>query len=179
MAPHFPEPAMICQSCKKAVATVHLTEIEQGQKREVHLCDACAQKKGMGSPFNLGNLVSELAGAAKASEPAVGPESPETVCEECGMTYPEFRTGGRLGCSHDYDAFREGLVPLLERIHGATQHVGKVPTRMGSSMAREKELIELRRELQKAIQREEYERAAKLRDRIRTLELEIEGTDGD
>jgi protein arginine kinase activator len=172
--------AMICQSCKKAVATVHLTEINEGEKNEVHLCDACAHKKGMMSSFSLSNLVSELAGG-----PATGPSAPEGVdpvesasCEQCGMSYREFRSGGRLGCSHDYDAFRAGLGPLLERIHGATQHVGKVPASMGDAMVREKELIDLRRELQKVIQSEEYERAAELRDRIRQLE-ESEDTDGD
>ena len=73
------------------------------------------------------------------------------------------------------NVFRQGLVALLERIHGATQHVGRVPSRMGASMVREKELIELRRELQSAVQSEEYERAAEIRDRIRYLEGEDEG----
>ena len=171
---------MRCQNCKKAVATVHLTEIEHGKKTEIHLCDACAQKKGMMSSFSFGSLVSELTGAPGPEPEAREAGGIEDVrCEHCGLSYREFRSAGRLGCGHDYDAFREGLVPLLERIHGATQHVGKVPSRMGASMAREKELIELRRELQKAIQREEYEQAADLRDRIHALETEVEGDDVD
>jgi protein arginine kinase activator len=171
---------MICQKCKKAVATNHLTEIEQGQKREIHLCDACAQKEGMIAPFSIGQMISDISGVTESDlAPSEGTGIENVVCEQCGISYREFRTAGRLGCGHDYDAFREGLVPLLERLHGATQHVGKVPSQMGASMAREKELIDLRRELQGVIQSEDYERAAELRDRIRTLEDAIGESDGD
>jgi protein arginine kinase activator len=164
---------MICQKCKKAVATNHLTEIEQGKKREIHLCDACAQKEGMIAPFSIGQMLSDMSGVTEQDLASPEGSGAENVhCEQCGISYREFRTAGRLGCPHDYDAFREGLVPLLERLHGATQHVGKVPSQMGASMAREKELIELRRELQSVIHREDYERAAELRDRIRELEDE-------
>jgi len=161
---------MICQSCQQAVATVHLTEIEQGKKREVHLCDACAHKKGMVSPFGLGSLIPDLAGAEEQATPADPTRGEDARCPKCGITYREFRSEGRLGCGHDYDGFREGLVPLLERIHGATQHVGKVPARMGKSMDRERDLIDMRRKLQEAIQTEQYELAAQLRDQIREVE---------
>ncbi len=161
---------MICQNCQQSVATVHLTEIEQGKKREVHLCDTCAHKKGMVSPFGLGSLIPDLAGAEEQAAPEDPGRSEDARCPQCGITYREFRSEGRLGCGHDYDGFRDGLVPLLERIHGATQHVGKVPARMGRSMDRERDLIDMRRKLQEAIQTEQYELAAQLRDRIREIE---------
>ncbi len=175
---------MICQSCEKVAATFHLTEIVSGEKKEVHLCDACAQSQGI-TPFSVGSLLAELAGAAGG---AIDEESGSPVdrmsCPHCGLDYDDFRSRGRLGCAHDYEAFRAALVPLLENIHGATQHVGKVPTRLGAEMVVEKELIDLRRELQKAIQHEEYERAATLRDKIRTVEKTLasgdaEESDGD
>jgi protein arginine kinase activator len=94
----------------------------------------------------------------------------ELRCPRCGLSYSEFRQRGRLGCSDDYKLFREGLSQLLERIHGSTQHLGKIPSRAGANLKRERELIELKRELTRVIQREEYERAAQVRDQIRRME---------
>lgn len=159
-----------CQSCQKQPATVHLTEIIDGKKREVHLCEACAQKQKV-HPFTAQSFFSHLMDAAKG----VSGEEAELHCPRCGLSYSEFRQRGRLGCADDYKLFREGLSQLLERIHGSTQHAGKVPSRAGADLKREKELIELKRELPRVIQREEYERAAKIRDRIRVLEEEDDG----
>jgi len=162
---------MICQTCEKVAATFHLTEIVEGEKKEVHLCEACAKSQGI-TPFSVGSLLAELAGSAIGPEGMTAPSEPadRLSCPHCGLDYEDFRARGRLGCPHDYEAFRPALVPLLEKIHGATQHIGKVPSRLGKEMAVEKKLIDLRRELQKAIQHEEYERAAKLRDDLHRLE---------
>ncbi|MHC4469879.1 MAG: UvrB/UvrC motif-containing protein [Planctomycetota bacterium] len=162
-----------CQSCGKNPATVHLTEIvkdESGEdtKQEMHLCEECAQKQGVGPLLTpqsfLGQLVDPTQGATD--------EELSVTCPLCGLTYAEFRQRGRLGCSSCYKLFREGLCPLLERVHGSTQHLGKIPSRAGSGLKRERELTELKRELSRVVQREEYEAAAELRDRIRTLEEE-------
>ena len=96
-------------------------------------------------------------------------------CEHCGMTWAEFRQGGLLGCSHDYEVFEKDLTPLLQRAHeGATHHVGKVPTRRRRggrvTMKRQIDVTKLRKELAKAVELEDYERAAKLRDQIRQAE---------
>lgn len=154
-----------CQHCQKQPATVHLTEIIDGKKREVHLCEACAQKENV-HPFTAQSFFSHLLEPAKAG---VGPGA-DVRCPKCGLSYSEFRQRGRLGCAEDYQLFKEGLNQLLERIHGGTQHLGRVPSRAGANLKRERELIELRRELNKAVQREEYERAAGIRDRIRRIE---------
>ncbi len=90
-------------------------------------------------------------------------------CDQCGMTYLEFRSHGRLGCSNDYEAFKSGLVSILEKIHGGTQHTGKAPKRLGGPAAEQTEVVQLRRELEQAVTVEDYERAAKLRDRLREL----------
>jgi protein arginine kinase activator len=96
------------------------------------------------------------------------------ACEHCGMTWADFRQSGLLGCSHDYQQFEKDLTPLLQRAHeGATHHVGKVPTRRGGTgvpMKRQVDVAKLRKELQRAVEAEDYERAAKLRDQIRQAE---------
>jgi protein arginine kinase activator len=98
----------------------------------------------------------------------------DVSCPTCGITYAEFRQKTRLGCANDYEVFRKALVPLLEKIHGGTQHGGKIPPQAGVKLARQRELFELRRELERHIKAEHYEEAARTRDRIRQLEAEIQ-----
>ncbi len=163
---------MKCDNCNKP-ATVHLTEIKGGKKLEKHLCEQCAaQNEGLPvkthTPINelLTNFV--LAHSGKQMETTAG------GCEHCGITWAEFRQTGLLGCEHDYTTFEKDLTPLLQRAHeGATHHVGKVPTRRGETgvpMKKSVDLTRLRKELQRAVEAEDYERAAKLRDQIRQAE---------
>ncbi len=162
-----------CDICKKNAATVHLTEIQGGKKSEKHLCEQCAaQQEGVPvkshTPINelLTNFVMAHSGA---KEMAAG-----AVCEHCGIAWAEFRQSGLLGCEHDYTQFEKELTPLLQRAHeGATHHSGKIPARRGGSgapMKKAADLDRLRRELKKAVEVEDYERAAKLRDLIRVAE---------
>ena len=97
------------------------------------------------------------------------------TCDQCGITWAEFRQSGLLGCSHDYDQFEKDLTPLLQRAHeGATHHTGKVPTRTGATgVPRKRKTIDvtkLKKELTGALEGEDYERAAKLRDAIKQAE---------
>ena len=142
----------------------------------VHLCEECA-KNGDGSlkppPSSPAAQAAALVVLPMSSDQELR-ELLERRCPECGLTYAEFRTRGRLGCAHDYALFRKGLLPLLEKIHGKTQHEGKVPSQAGTDLAREKQLQRLRIELKKAVKREAYEEAAKLRDQIRSLEPGLE-----
>ena len=156
-----------CQRCEQGQATVHLTEIaEGGEKREIHLCEACAQQQD--GPFELMGMLST----------AFTPESTSTAadpaglrCEECSLGYMEFRSRGRLGCPACYDVFRASLEPLLEKIHGGTQHVGKAPDESSAvDRSRERRLVELRRALQTAVREERYEDAAQLRDDLTRFE---------
>jgi protein arginine kinase activator len=159
---------MICENCHKNVATVHLTEIVNKQKKEIHLCEDCAKEKGVSikSHFSVSNLLGGLVQSAQPQQE----ELPGVSCANCGMTFSEFKSKGRLGCMHDYKVFKQGLQPLIEKIHGSTQHLGKVPSRVGKEMARERKLLKLRQELKLAIEREEYEKAAEIRDRIYAAE---------
>jgi protein-arginine kinase activator protein McsA len=109
------------------------------------------------------------AASETAAPPAPKPE-PVAPCPACGLTFADFRASGRLGCHQDYEHFKKQLLPLLEKIHGATQHTGKIPLRLGQRVEKQKVLTALRKDLNAAIQREEYERAAELRDKIKVLE---------
>jgi len=162
---------MKCDNCNKT-ATVHLTEIKNGKKIEKHLCEQCAaQNEGLPvkshTPINelLTNFVMAHSGIAKEAGSA---------CENCGMAWAEFRQTGLLGCEHDYGLFEKDLTPLIQRAHeGATHHLGKVPVRRGGSgvpAKRALDVAKLRKELARAVEAEDYERAAKLRDQIKQAE---------
>ncbi len=156
---------MKCQRCPKQ-ATLHITEVlAEEQFEELHLCEDCAKKY----LFEPAKKVKAMAGAAGGDESGGG-ELGGKQCEQCGVKFIEFRNTGRLGCPHDYDSFREELVPLLESIHGDAKHVGKVPRRLPKAKAEQMELTQLRRQLQQAVDSEAYEAAASLRDKIRKLE---------
>lgn len=165
---------MICDICHKNPATVHLTEIIDNKMTELHLCEECAQKKGaqMESHFGLADLLAGLADLG--GQFTKTKKESKTKCPRCGLTYEDFKKIGRLGCGECYSAFTEALLPLLKRIHGSTQHSGKSPskkvTRARRSVKTKGDLQELREKLQRAVELEEYEEAAKLRDKIKEME---------
>ena len=159
---------MKCQFCSKP-ATVHLTDIVALQKKELHLCEGCAEQHQLikKQELNLPAIVQNLIGQH------LGPQTDELArltCPACGIKYMEFRAQGRLGCPHDYVVFRGGLTPLLQRIHRSDRHVGKAPRSSALSPERQAELADLRRRLQTAIRAEAYEEAARLRDLLRQKE---------
>lgn len=165
---------MKCESCNKKHANVHITEIHNDDKLERHLCEDCAQSvtdnfSKMPSPSDiLTNLISQVA-------PEIG-EMSKIVCPVCNISYLEFRSQGRLGCPMDYTAFEKGLVPLLEKMHGSSQHVGKVPPTAGREVIEKNRLIQLRKDLNIAVEKEDYETAALIRDEVRILMGETDGT---
>ena len=160
-----------CTHCSKP-ATLHITEIREGAVQELHLCESCAQQY-LSSP----NADEMTENAGKLSE-AIGGENLEEldqlVCPNCGISFRQFRSQGRLGCPHDYIAFSRELMPLLENIHGETQHTGKCPRRAPGASRQQYQLIKLRSDLAGAVDEEDYETAARLRDEIQTLETKLE-----
>lgn len=169
---------MLCDICQKNPATVHLTEIIDEQMNELHLCEECARTKSaaMESQFGLSDL---LAGMVDFEKPSNKQEAAVNVkCPSCGLTYADFKKIGRLGCGECYNVFRKYLAPLLKRIHGSNQHIGKVPgqvrttsTTTGVKVSKKKiDLPELKNQLQVAIQKEAFEEAARLRDQIKEIE---------
>lgn len=163
---------MKCESCQSKPAAVHLTDVSNNQKREIHLCEECAKDKGVTikSHMNKETHFPELFSQLVESQTDAAEDDKDVRCPKCGITYRKFRSSGKFGCPHDYVAFRKGLVNLLEKIHQKVQHVGKVPSRVGNELARQKELNQLREELTRAVESEAYEKAAELRDRIYMLE---------
>lgn len=157
---------MKCQKCTKQ-ATLHITEvISEDHFEELHLCEECAQKY-MQEPQAHATSSAKMGTIEEGDEAAL---LNQRECPVCGLKFVEFRNTGRLGCPHDYQEFREELLPLLENIHGEVKHCGKSPRRMPLNKQAQSELIQLRKQLHQAVTREAYEEAARLRDRIRQLE---------
>jgi protein arginine kinase activator len=163
---------MLCDACKKQQATVHLTEIVNDQMAELHLCEACANQKGsqVENQFGLSDLLGGLADSGKAQE--IDEEVATKSCPNCGMTYEDFRKIGRLGCSECYVTFKKSLGSLLKRIHGSTHHLGKSPSRVAKPASAKQALLDLKRRLERAVELEEFEEAARLRDQIRESEAQ-------
>ena len=153
---------------------MHLTEIINDQVTKLHLCEACAREKGaeMEEHFGLNDLLAGLVDMGTGLEPAI---TESVKCPSCGLTYQNFRKIGRLGCSECYEAFKKQIGPILKRIHGQDRHIGKVPLKSGKTRDDVNVLQELRMKMEKAIQFEEFEEAARLRDEIKKLEEKMKG----
>jgi protein arginine kinase activator len=156
-----------CQQCDNP-ATIHLTDIVKNKKREIHLCRACAEAQQLikAQDLNLPAILQAFLGEHVGQQME---ELARLACPDCGIGYMEFRAQGRLGCPRDYEVFRAGLSPLLQRIHRGERHAGKVPRchRPDGSLV---DVAELRRRLQRAVAEERYEEAARLRDLLREKE---------
>lgn len=169
---------MLCQECGKKQATLHFTKILNGEKTEFHICETCAREKGElipGTPngFSIHNLLSGLLDFDPSAHSTLANKALPARCEHCGLTYSQFSKVGRFGCSHCYKYFGAKLDPLLKRVHGNIVHTGKVPKRSGGLIKQKREIENLKHELHLRIENEEFEQAAKLRDRIRELEKEL------
>ncbi len=169
---------MLCQECGERPATLHFTRIVNGEKTELNLCEHCAQEKGhilqdVGNSFSINNLLSGFLNFEPPFHAAPDQNQEQNRCETCGLTYNQFAKSGRFGCSDCYKTFDHKLDPLFRRIHGNTVHSGKVPARTGGQIKLKRELQQLKDDLQRSIAREEFERAAQLRDQIRELEQQI------
>ncbi len=162
---------MLCEICNKNPATVHLTEIIDDQMNELHLCEQCAHQKSlqMDQQFGLSDLLGGLAEFEKPTK-----EEKETTvnikCANCALTYADFKKIGRLGCSECYSTFKRYLGPLLKKVHGSIIHFGKSPFKVAKVSDKRGDLQALRYQLQKAIETESFEEAAKIRDKIKESE---------
>ena len=157
----------LCDICKEHPATVHYTEIVNNKLRKLNLCEQCAREKGLGVTAHFS--VAEILKGLTESQPE-GEADAEHTCDFCGLSFGRFRKVGRLGCPHCYEAFYEQLEPILSDVHKKTEHVGKSPSAGAMIDTTTKRLSELNRELVRAVENEEYERAAELRDEIKELQ---------
>jgi protein arginine kinase activator len=162
---------MKCERCKKREATVHLTEIRNSEKREVHLCEHCATDQGLPGKqhFTIQEL---LAGMTQAQQRRTRTEN-EPACARCGLRLSQFQSSGRFGCADCYNSFKDEVLPLVEKIHDNSQHVGRAPKHVSEEVGLQKEIRQLQTEQKKAIRRQDYEAAARLRDRIHELQKRL------
>ena len=176
---------MLCEICHKKEATIHIQEISGGQKKSMHLCSSCAAARQQGGldlgPFNLAGLLCKLSGKAEESE-NLQPEDrlPEEktemlVCPQCSWSEKKLRESGMLGCANCYKVFAPVLGGALKSMHRGARHVGKQPAGQGSGLCvLHGQLVMLQKQLQKAVEKEDYENAAVLRDRINNLKKQCE-----
>lgn len=165
---------MVCEHCGERPAAIHLTQIVNNTVTQQHLCEVCAAEKGVHTEASVAKfpLSDFLASLGEGAAPAT-PVQDAGACPACGATLQDFQDSGRLGCAECYTTFAAHLRTLLRRVHGSSQHVGTPylgPSAPGRVVARPPDLGGLREQLKRAVEAENFELAARLRDQIRSLE---------
>jgi len=158
---------MLCEKCKKQDATVHLTQVVDGQVKKLHLCEDCASKSG----FDIHGPMSVTDMLLGMGSKGVGEQKlRERSCPKCHMRRTDFKKTSRFGCPTCYETFKDELPPLLKAIHRSDHHLGKVPSRESRRVRMSAEIAQLQKALQEAIAAEKFEEAARLRDEIHQRE---------
>lgn len=166
---------MVCEICQKNQATVHMAEFNGGSITERHLCTQCAKGSGFGDAISFQDIFQGFlnhTGEAPLTKQRDEAKVDVCRCPECGFTYDDVRTIGKLGCPSCYKAFETEINKLLKSIHTSNLHKGKIPVAKGGIFSIKKERNELKKQLAQAVAMEEFEDAARLRDSIRALEKE-------
>lgn len=169
---------MLCEECGRNEAIVHIVQIGPGGRSEKNICMSCAARYGESilraqqQNVSVNDFLKGIFGGNREENEAAD-DAPHITCPNCGMRFQDFSQAG-IGCSVCYETFHRELEPLLRRIHGSSVHRGKIPQRSGSSIMLRQEADQLRARLKEAVAREEYEKAAEYRDRIRSLERQME-----
>ncbi|OJU15038.1 MAG: hypothetical protein BGN88_03180 [Clostridiales bacterium 43-6] len=160
---------MLCKNCGKNIATTHIKHTIGGKTEELHLCANCAAELGITAfqSFDISDLWGSLFGDNTAKVQA---RTNEARCEGCNLTFSEIAKSGKAGCPQCYARFYDKLLPSLQRIHGKSQHVGKIPGPAGEKAMKANHIKSLKEELAAAVKDQNFERAAELRDEINTLE---------
>lgn len=176
---------MLCEKCKKRTATVFYNENINGKTRAYSLCGECAAKlREKGDLQDITSMIGSFADPFSALHddlfggffgmPTMKSVSAAKKCNGCGCAYSDIAETGKVGCPACYETFRDELSRMIQSVHGTTTHTGSVPARHRAKQARAEELKRLKKELQEAVQKEDYERAATLRDEVRKLQSETE-----
>lgn len=163
---------MLCENCKKNNATVHVKHVINGEVKESYMCRECAEKAGLKTSFSFNDMFKDLLGATAEGMALGGGNTNIRKCPVCGMTYQQFRQGGKLGCGQCAESFGVYMDSTLKNIHGSCEHKGKIPHKSGSVLMLKKEKELLKKKMAEAVANEDFEEAAKIRDRIRELEKE-------
>ena len=160
---------MLCESCQQHEATIHVTQVSDEHSRELHLCEACAEETGLNvqTVMSLPEILFGMAGSEAANKAL------ERSCPRCHMRGTDFKKTARLGCPHCYETFGPELRPMMAAMHKGVEHTGKIPARERKLMEAATRMKALRKQLDSAIQNEDYEKAAGLRDLIREAEHDV------
>ena len=166
---------MKCDSCGKENANVHMTSIVNGVKEEHHYCQQCANQKEQGTGSMFSSMFDDTFFNNQFFANVMYPQSmlgnsKLSACPQCGMTISAFNHQGRLGCDKCYEAFQQHLIPLIKRIQGSTSYEGRLPQRGAEDLKVEQTIKQLRNDLIQAVKQEQFERAAQIRDEIKSLE---------
>ena len=156
---------MLCEECNQNQATVVITVLSGNETTTRHLCQDCVKK--METSFANGDMSTFLSSLLSILSKA--PREASLTCDACGLTYEEFQNTGKLGCAKCYKTFADQLKPLLTRVHGRSQHAGRVPAGQKQVQNLEHCITTLRERMDQAVASENFEEAAALRDEIRTL----------
>ncbi len=157
---------MLCEECQKNQASVLITLVITGKNTTRHLCGECMAK--LKSDFASGNIQSLLS-SILSTMTAQKEETSDLVCSRCGLSFKHFKDTGKLGCAQCYHDFQEELKPMLLRIHGRSQHSGRVPFTSSEEKSRMDAIAHLRTRLEAAIEQEAFEDAAVFRDQLKEL----------
>lgn len=174
---------MLCERCGKREAAVHFTKIINGKKEEIHLCEQCAKKTEKlnlsDNTLDFQSLLSGILNTNFGSEEAsilngTNNQSGHKNCPNCGLSYKEFIDRGYFGCSECFKTFEDDLDPLFKRIHGNLRHTGKRPALFEEKIKAENKIDKLKEKMQSAVEKENFEKAAELRDEIHAIKQNME-----
>lgn len=166
---------MQCQICNNNEATIHLTEINHGQRSEMHICETCALEQGIAvkSQIPINELLTSLLANTPEDEQVESITPQIKACPKCGFTIEQLKEHAVLGCPYDYEIFQKTLMPLIKNAHNDSEHhCGKIPSKIPQESKDHLQLMTLKQQLEKAIKQEDYENAANIRDKIQELEKE-------
>lgn len=164
---------MLCQKCNKNEAYVYYNQISNGENIDIYLCEECFREYpkidfDMYLPFSIKDIFSNL------DHDSIKRIEDKVRCEKCNSTYKEIKISGKIGCSDCYKVFKDDINKVITSIHGYKKYVGKVPKKSFRIVNVQNEIKTLKMDLQIAIVNEEFEHAAKIRDKIKVLESSID-----
>ena len=167
--------SMLCDRCHKEEASVHVTQDVNGHVRKLHICEACAKDLGVSQPqgMNLNDMLESLKSQFEALQESLpgGAEAEDVRCPLCNTSRSSILKRGRMGCDFCYERFETEIMPIILSLHHQDQHIGKIPKGEEQRIHQSLKLMRLRRELEEAVEQEDYELAARLRDEIRELPI--------
>jgi len=167
---------MLCEKCKKNIATVHYQKVVNGNKTEYHLCNDCAKQLNINTEinFNFNNMFEDFLGGFIGLGHDDWFSANQGGCNSCGNTLLDFKNSGKLGCADCYTTFEDQFDEILRNVQGNNRHIGKIPGRIrnyiNQPVKEETEVDKLKSKLNELVKNEEYEQAAKIRDEIKKLE---------